>query len=43
MNPAHVNYGHVELSPQIFEKRFETLKAGNRYKGEVGFVVIDIN
>ncbi|XP_046807697.1 uncharacterized protein LOC124420060 isoform X1 [Lucilia cuprina] len=33
--PHHVNTGHVELSPVLFEKRFESQKAGNRYKGEV--------
>lgn len=33
----HVNAGHVELSPVLFEKRFESQKGGNRYKGEVRF------
>ncbi|XP_075163336.1 uncharacterized protein LOC142235970 [Haematobia irritans] len=28
-------FGHVQLTPHLFEKRFESRNEGNRYKGEI--------
>ncbi|KAL9909809.1 uncharacterized protein ACN427_004806 isoform 1-T1 [Glossina fuscipes fuscipes] len=45
-NPHHVNFGHIEHRPRWFERRFQTIKDGNRFKGEVRlqnliFIVIE--
>uniref|UniRef100_A0A1A9ZFX5 Uncharacterized protein n=1 Tax=Glossina pallidipes TaxID=7398 RepID=A0A1A9ZFX5_GLOPL len=34
-NPHHVNFGHIEHRPRLFETRFQTINDGNRFKGEV--------